>query len=66
MKRYQELTEASLTDEINSLIAMLRTSSSYEEAEDVMKNLNVLNMLNTKYIIIYPRCPSTGKPICCR
>lgn len=54
MKRYQELTEANLTDEISSLIAMLKTSTSYEEAENVMKNLGVLNMLNTKYIILSP------------
>ncbi|HWR75359.1 MAG TPA: hypothetical protein VN276_06955 [Bacteroidales bacterium] len=57
MKRYQELTEACLTDEISSLIAMLRTSTSYEEAENVMKNLGVLNMLNTKYIILSPEAP---------
>lgn len=54
MKRYQELTEANLTDEISSLIAMLKTSTSYEEAENVMKNLGVINMLNTKYIILSP------------
>src|SRR5665647_2632131 len=54
MKRYQELTEANLNDEISSLIAMLKTSTSYEEAENVMKNLGVLNMLNTKYIILSP------------
>ncbi len=57
MKRYQELTEANLTDEISSLIAMLKTSTSYEEAENVMKNLGVLNMLNTKYIILSPEAP---------
>jgi hypothetical protein len=57
MKRYQELTEANLTDEISSLIAMLKTSTSYEEAENVMKNLGVLNMLNTKYIILSPDAP---------
>ncbi|MDZ7633756.1 MAG: hypothetical protein U5L72_04710 [Bacteroidales bacterium] len=54
MKRYQELIESSLTDDINSLISSLRTSSSWDEAEGVMKNLNALNMLNTKYIIIDP------------
>jgi hypothetical protein len=57
MKRYQELTEANLSDEISSLIAMLKTSTSYEEAENVMKNLGVLNMLNTKYIILSPEAP---------
>ncbi|MFZ0471016.1 MAG: hypothetical protein WAL94_00230, partial [Bacteroidales bacterium] len=57
MKRYQELTEANLSDEISSLIAMLKTSTSFEEAENVMKNLGILNMLNTKYIILSPEAP---------
>jgi hypothetical protein len=55
MKRYQELIESSLTDDINSLITSLRAASSWEDAEGVMKNLNALNMLNTKYIIIDPK-----------
>ncbi len=54
MKRYQELIESSLMDDINSLISSLRTASSWEDAEGVMKNLCALNMLNTKYIIIDP------------
>jgi len=57
MKRYQELTEANLTDEINTLITTLRTATSYDDAENVMKNLVVLNMLNTKYIILSPDAP---------
>lgn len=54
MKRYQELIETSLTNDINSLITSLRTASSMEEAEGVLKNLGALNMLNTKYIILDP------------
>jgi hypothetical protein len=54
MKRYQELIESSLSDEMSSLIAGLRTSSTWEEAEKVMENTHALNMLNTKYIIISP------------
>jgi hypothetical protein len=57
MKRYQELIEASLMDEINSLVTSLRTASSLEDAEGVMQNLNALNMLNTKYIILDPGSP---------
>jgi len=57
MKRYQELTEAILTDEINALISRLRNSASYEEAENVMENCSALNMLNTKYIILSPDAP---------
>ncbi len=54
MKRYQELIETGLTDDINSLISSLRTSTTMEEAEGVMKNLGILNMLNTRYVILDP------------
>jgi len=54
MKRYQELIETSLTDDINSLITSLRSASSMEEAEGVLGSLGTLNMLNTRYIILDP------------
>ena len=54
MKRYQELIEATMTDEINTLITQLRNTSTWEEAQAVMQGLNALNMLNTRYIIISP------------
>lgn len=54
MKRYQELIESSLTEEINALITGLRSSASWEEASGIMANLNGLNMLNTRYIIVSP------------
>jgi uncharacterized membrane protein HdeD (DUF308 family) len=57
MKRYQELIETSLTDDINSLITSLRNATSMEEAEGVLKSLPALNMLNTKYIILDPAAP---------
>ena len=57
MKRYQEFIEANLMDEINSLVTSLRSASSWEDAEGIMQNLNGLNMLNTKYIILDPGSP---------
>ena len=54
MKRYQELIETSLTDDINSLITSLRSASNMEEAEGVLGSLGTLNMLNTRYIILDP------------
>jgi hypothetical protein len=57
MKRYQELIETSLTDDINSLITSLRSASSMEEAEGVLGSLGTLNMLNTRYIILDPGSP---------
>jgi hypothetical protein len=57
LKRYQELIESTLVDEINLLVSGLRNSTSYEEAENVMENSGALNMLNTKYIILAPDAP---------
>jgi hypothetical protein len=54
MQRYQELIESSLTEEINALISRLRSTASWEEAENILENSAALNMLNTKYIIISP------------
>jgi hypothetical protein len=54
MKRYQELIETSLTDDINSLITSLRSATTMEEAEGVLGSLGTLNMLNTRYIILDP------------
>ncbi len=65
MKRYQELIEDGLTDDINSLITSLRSTSSWEDAEGVMKHLNALNMLNTRYVIINPDAsPLTNRYAC--
>lgn len=54
LKRYQELIESNLTDEISRLIAGLRTASTWEEAEKIMENTPALNMLNTRYVIVSP------------
>lgn len=57
MKRYQELIETGLSADINSLVSNLRSATSMDEAEGVMKHLNILNMLNTRYIILDPDSP---------
>jgi hypothetical protein len=54
LQRYQELIESSLTDEISTLIAGLRTASTWEEAEKIMEKTPALNMLNTRYVIVSP------------
>jgi hypothetical protein len=65
MKRYQELIEDGLTDDINSLITSLRSATWWEDAEGVMKHLNTLNMLNTRYVIINPDAsPLTNRYAC--
>ncbi len=62
MKRYQELIETGLTDDINALVTGLRSLISLEETEAVFKNLGILNMLNTRYVIIEPSSPPLFNP----
>jgi hypothetical protein len=51
LQRYQELIDFHLNSDIQRLIGGLQNAKSFEDAERVFKNLQVLNMLNTKYII---------------
>lgn len=54
LKRYQELIESSLSEEINSLITVLRSATSFSDADSILARLNALNMLNTRYMILNP------------
>jgi len=53
MRRYQELIELHLYPEIQGLIGVLR-SGSIAEVDSMLSTLDVLNMLNTQYIIYNP------------
>ncbi|MDT8402135.1 MAG: YfhO family protein [Bacteroidales bacterium] len=57
IRRYQDLIEHSIGPEINRLTTSLNSISSMNQAEGVFKDLNAINMLNTKYIIISPDNP---------
>ncbi|NQT78546.1 MAG: hypothetical protein HQ565_12615, partial [Bacteroidetes bacterium] len=52
LKRYQELINFQIEPEMNRLLNTLRTEADPRKIENVLKNLPVLNMLNTKYFII--------------
>jgi hypothetical protein len=51
MRRYQELIENCIYPELQGMVNDLR-SSGMQYADQAMSKMNVLNMLNTRYIII--------------
>lgn len=54
IRRYQDLIEHSIGPEINRLTTSLNSISSLEQAGGIFEDLNAINMLNTKYVIINP------------
>jgi hypothetical protein len=61
LKRYQELIEFRLQPEMTMLIDSLKSGGQ----TTVLKSLNALNMLNTKYIVINPEMPPLENPYAC-
>jgi len=54
MRRYQEIIDFQLDKEIEYLISNLRTSTDFNQVQNVFANIPVFNMLNTKYFIVNP------------
>jgi hypothetical protein len=52
MRRYQELIDFHISQEMQTMIGALRNSKQESDAINVISNQDVLNMLNTKYIIV--------------
>ncbi|MDZ7738874.1 MAG: hypothetical protein U5K32_07395 [Bacteroidales bacterium] len=57
IRRYQDLIENSISPEINRLTKRLNSISSADQLDTAFRDLNAMNMLNTKYIIINPDNP---------
>ncbi len=51
MRRYQDLIDGPLSRDISKLGSALRSKVTIENLDKVFKDLSILNMLNTKYII---------------
>jgi hypothetical protein len=57
MRKYQELADTSIFKEISQIYEVARKAKTIEYVTPVLSNLNALNMLNTKYIILDPNVP---------
>lgn len=57
LKRYQELIDSALSRDIAIFTASARSAKSIEEIMPVINSLQIINMLNTKYIIFTPEMP---------
>jgi hypothetical protein len=62
IRRYQDLIEHSILNEINTLATRLNSVTSIEDANSSFSGLNALNMLNTKYVIINPEASPLTNP----
>lgn len=51
LSRYQELIEHYLADDIQKLLQGLNTSRTQQQLDSVLNNVEILNMLNMKYLI---------------
>lgn len=55
LMRYQELIENQINPEISMLAANLNQATTMGRIDTVLSNLGVLNMLNTRYIVLDPK-----------
>ncbi|MDF1573015.1 MAG: YfhO family protein [Bacteroidales bacterium] len=53
MRRYQDLIDTRLVDEMTMLIGGLQ-QQDFDRIDSVLSELNIINMLNTRFIIINP------------
>ena len=57
LQRYQDLIEAYIQPEITNVMEVLQSGITQEKIENLFNRQQVLNMLNTKYLIYNPEAP---------
>lgn len=60
--RYQDLIDLRLQKEVNDIISTLQNAGGFTEVNKALKNVQSLNMLNTKYIIYNPQAQPIPNP----
>ncbi len=54
LQRYQDIIEHQIQPEIQEMVSGLQSGVTMDKINSIFKNLQVLNMLNTKYVIYSP------------
>lgn len=62
LRRYQELIDHRLQDEISSIISSFQTATGPDDIVRVLATCPSLNMLNTRYLIYNPEQPPIRNP----
>jgi len=57
IRRYQDLIEHCISPELNRFTNSLNNITTLDQVDSILKDLNAINMLNTRYIIINPEGP---------
>jgi len=63
MKRYQELIEAGIIPEIQTMIGVLNNKPTQSGIDSALSKMNVLNMLNAKFIIYSQQAAPLVNPL---
>ncbi|MCX7696949.1 MAG: YfhO family protein [Bacteroidales bacterium] len=65
LMRYQELIENQISPQIKLLTSYLQNNITPEKLDTVLSRMNILNMLNTRYIIVNPNAQPIINPHHC-
>lgn len=62
LQRIQEVYDFQIGSEIGSIVAVLQDNPTVDKVNQALRSTNVLNMLNTKYIVYNPEAPPMENP----